>query len=65
MLFDFGYLDVVHAVEHFDERLTAAVKDYQTAKGLTADGVVGPRTGHGRADPTIMNPSTPDRTERR
>ncbi|GAA1104981.1 peptidoglycan-binding domain-containing protein [Nocardiopsis metallicus] len=50
MLFDFGYLDVVHADEHFDERLTAAVEDYQTDQGLTADGVVGRPTWEALAE---------------
>lgn len=44
MLVDFGYLDVNHADENFDERLTAAVKAYQEDRGITADGVVGTET---------------------
>ncbi|GAB3712834.1 peptidoglycan-binding domain-containing protein [Nocardiopsis oceani] len=50
MLFDFGYLDVVHADEHFDERLTEAVIDYQTAKDIEADGVVGAATWEALSD---------------
>lgn len=50
LLVDFGYLDVNHADEHFDERLTAAVKAYQEDKGLTADGVVGPATWRALTD---------------
>jgi peptidoglycan hydrolase-like protein with peptidoglycan-binding domain len=41
LLVDYGFLDVNHADEHFDERLTEAVKDYQEARDLDADGTVG------------------------
>jgi peptidoglycan hydrolase-like protein with peptidoglycan-binding domain len=44
MLVDFGYLDVNHADEQFDERLTEAVESYQAAREITPDGVVGETT---------------------
>lgn len=40
LLFDFGYLDVNHADENFDEDLTEAVTEYQSDNGLDDDGVV-------------------------
>ena len=50
LLFDLGYLDVVHADEYFDERMTEAVKAYQEDREIEPTGVVGTQTWKALSD---------------